>query len=220
MKNNNRFDYIVFDVDGTLLDTTDGILSAVEYTIKKKKLPPLSEEQLLTFIGPPIYASFQKVYGQLEKDKIDEVVNIFRERYKKVDLLKARPYADIYQTCQRLIQKGIIIGVATYKRQDYAEEILKYFHFDQYSRYLFGSDSCNCLKKSDIIRNCIVSMKVKDDSKVLMIGDSINDSKGAMEAGISFLGVTYGFGFKNREEILEAGAIGCACTPLEILDFV
>lgn len=213
------YDYIIFDVDGTLLDTTEGVLSAVKYTIIVSGLPRLPKEALLTFIGPPIQDSFRKHYG-IEGAKLQELATIFRNQYKDVDLLKAVPYEGIYDVCEKLKEAGIKIGVATYKRQDYAERILKHFKFDRYSNYLYGADHENKLKKMDIIKLCMDEMGVIDKKRVLMIGDSSHDAIGAEKIGVDFLGVTYGFDFKNKEDVMKFPAIGVADTPMEILQFV
>ena len=85
-----HFDVVVFDVDGTLLDTSEGVLASVKYTIKEHNLPEIDEEVLKTFIGPPIQNSFSKVYG-LKGDILQELATTFRNQYKDVDLLKAVP---------------------------------------------------------------------------------------------------------------------------------
>lgn len=214
-----KYDYIIFDVDGTLLDTTEGVLSAVKHTITVSGLPELPEAELLTFIGPPIQDSFQKHYG-IEGAKLQELATIFRNQYKDVDLLKAVPYEGIYDICEKLKEAGIKIGVATYKRQDYAERILKHFEFDKYSKYLYGADHENKLKKMDIIKLCMDEMGVTDKKRVLMIGDSSHDAIGAEKIGVAFLGVTYGFDFRTEEDVMKYPAIGAAGTPPDILQYV
>lgn len=99
-----HFDVVVFDVDGTLLDTSEGVLASVKYTIKEHNLPEIDEEVLKTFIGPPIQNSFSKVYG-LKGDILQELATTFRNQYKDVDLLKAVPYEGIYSVFEALIKK-------------------------------------------------------------------------------------------------------------------
>lgn len=214
-----KYRYIIFDVDGTLLDTTEGISAAVMYTIKKYNLPEVAGDKLRSFIGPPIFDSFQKNYG-LDTQQANKLTECFRERYKTVDLLRAYPYEGIHQVCQKLIESNVKIGVATYKRQDYAEKILHFFGFDSYSNYLFGADYNNKFKKKDIILHCIEAMRIKDYSEILMVGDSISDAEGARSIGIDFLGVTYGFGFETASDVMNIGAVGYADEPRQILNFI
>lgn len=214
-----HFDTIVFDVDGTLLDTTEGVLASVKYTIQKFGFEMLSEEKLKKFIGPPIQNSFAKAYN-LEGDILQDIATVFRNRYKDFDLLKAKPYDGIYELFEKIVAEGKKVAVATYKRQDYATEILKKFGFDQYTEILYGADHENKLKKSDIIRKCLDDTETFDYRKAVMIGDSDNDAIGADQIGISFIGVTYGFGFETAKDVMKFPNVGCAKTPIEILNYL
>lgn len=215
---NKQYEIAVFDVDGTLLDTTEGVLAAVKYAIEEKKLEPIADEQLLTFIGPPIQDSFARVYG-LEGSILQELATTFRNRYKDVELLKAKPYEGIYEVFEELDKRGVKLAVATYKRQDYAEEILKHFGFDKYTNILYGADHENKLKKVDIIRKCMNDLGVSDFSRAVMIGDSSHDAIGAEQIGMDFIGVTYGFDFKKSEDVSKFPSIGSADKAIELLKF-
>lgn len=210
---------VVFDVDGTLLDTTEGLIAAVKYVIEKYSLEQLTEEQLLTFIGPPIQNSFRKYY-RLPDSKIQELADSFRDRYKSSELYKAVPYEGIYDVMQILKELGKQIAIATYKRQDYAIDILKYFHFDKYSEIMYGADNYNELTKRDIILKCIEDSGIQSFDEVVMVGDSDNDAIGAKELGIDFIGVTYGFGFKSARDVQQMWSIGYANNPKQIISFL
>lgn len=212
------FDVVIFDLDGTLLDTSEGIRASVRYTIERHGFPMLNDEVINSFIGPPIQNSFARVYG-LQGEIIQEIATTFRNRYKECDLLKAVPYDNIYKVFEELTKRGIKTAVATYKRQDYAESILQYFGFDKYTDSIYGADHENRLKKKDIIENVLKNNGVRDYSRAVMIGDSDNDAIGAKDIGIKFIGVTYGFGFKTSEDVFKYPAIGCADTVEKILDF-
>lgn len=213
-----KYQYVIFDVDGTLLDTAEGVIKAVKKTMRVEDLVIPSEEVLRTFIGPPIQNSFQKLYG-FEKERVQELTTLFRDFYKQDDcLLKAKPYEGIYQVCRSLLNAGIKIGIATYKRQDYAERIVRYFDFGEYTDYIYGADHENRLKKVDIIRLCLEQMECRNFDRAVMVGDSDNDAVGAEAVGIDFIGVTYGFGFRNWEDVNNYSNVGCAGTPLELLN--
>lgn len=214
-----QFKCVVFDVDGTLLDTSEGMLSAVKYTIDKFGLQPLDVDTIKSFIGPPIQNSFKRVYG-FEENIIAEMAATFRERYKGEDLLLARPYDGIYEVFEYLNSVGIKTAIATYKREDYALRLLKHFHFDQYTDSMYGSDFEGKLKKKDIIERALKKADVNDYSRALMIGDSDNDAIGAAGIGTKFLGVTYGFGFKKKEDIYQFDPIGTATNTKEIIDII
>lgn len=207
---------VIFDLDGTLLDTSEGILSSISYTIQKAKLPDLSEKQMQQFIGPPVQDSFSKVYNINQKEA-NELAGIFREHYKTKDLLKAKPYNGIYDLCDYLVKEKITLAVATYKRQDYAKKILCYFGFDKYTNLLYGSDLEGKLKKQDIIETCIKGDFKLQREKIVLIGDTSYDAIGAKQAKIDFIGVTYGFGFKTEQDIDLYNNIGIADSTKDIL---
>ena len=215
----SRYEIAVFDVDGTLLDTTEGVISAVKYTISKMGFKPLPEEKLLKFIGPPIQDSFAKAYG-IEGSILQDIATCFRDRYKEYDLLKAKPYEGIYDVFDWLDEIGVKLAVATYKRQDYAEIILKHFGFDKYTNILYGADHENKLKKVDIIKKCMDDLGVTDYSNAVMVGDSDNDAIGAKQIGMDFIGVTYGFGFRSIEDVSKFDTCGIAQNTHGIVDII
>ena len=113
-------------------------------------------------------------------------------------------------------ENGIKTAVATYKRQDYAEKILKHFGFDKVCDVICGSDFEGKLTKKDIIKNAMDSLGIVDRKRAVMVGDSDNDAQGADELGIPFIGVTYGFGFDDKADVDMFPNVGCASTCEEI----
>ncbi len=215
----DRYDLVIFDVDGTVLDTTEGVLAAVRHTIRTLGYEMPSEEKLLSFIGPPIQDSFAGTYG-LSGPVLQEIATVFRNRYSTVDLLKAAPYEGIYQVFETLRQRGIRSAIATYKREDYALTLLKHFGFDRYTDIMYGADHENKLKKRDIIEKCIVDSGVTDKKRVVMVGDTHHDALGAQQVGVDFIGVTFGFGFHSESDLKDLKAVGCAHRALDILRYI
>ena len=213
-----RYDLAVFDLDGTLLDTRGGVLSAVKYTIKEFGYEMPDEETLRSFIGPPVQEGFSRVYG-LEGPILQEIATVFRNFYSTKTLLEAELYEGMTELMEEMLARGIKPAVATYKREDYALKLLRHFGFDRYTDIMFGGDHENKLKKRDIIEKCINTAGVTDLSRVVMIGDTEFDAVGARDIGVDFIGVSYGFGYKSVEEIEGKGAAGAARTPLDILRF-
>lgn len=215
---------VIFDLDGTLLDTTEGILNAVRYTLERCGLPDLPEEILRSFIGPPIQDSFRKAYGIEDTDKLQELATIFRNRYKDNDLYMAKPYPGIYQACEALQASDMLLAVATYKREDYAVDLLRHFGFDRYMTAVYGADHENKLKKADIIQKCLGLLDEPHRQNVrenaVMVGDTENDSLGAQRVGIDFIGVTYGFGFQDKSELALSGCVGGADSAKELSELI
>ena len=209
---------VIFDLDGTLLDTREGIIESAKYTAKELGYPELPYETMLKFIGPPIQNSFMRFYGCNESEA-QYASEFFREYYKTKTLFMASPYDGIYDLCRLLKRNGIKMAVATYKREDYALELLNHFGFGEFCDPMHGADNDNVLKKEDIIRMCIDEMGASLEDSVL-IGDTDNDAKGAAMAGIPFIAVTYGFGFKDEESLQTYPNIGVAGTPMEVAGIV
>ena len=203
------YELVIFDLDGTLMDTSEGIISSIRYTVSQMGFECPDDDTLKTFIGPPIQYTFEKYYD-VHDDVLNKMSLIFREHYKDMDLLKAKPYDGIYECLRALNDSGVTCAVATNKREDYALKLLNEFGFDRYMKVMHGSDFNGILSKSDIIRLCIDESGIDDKSKILMVGDAAGDLKGANDAGVDFLPVTYGFGEFEKEDLKKYGT-ACSC---------
>lgn len=212
------YDIAIFDLDGTLLDTSEGVLSSVKYVIKEMGLTMPSEETLRTFIGPPVSESLTTVFG-LSHEEVQYGTELFRNHYRDIDLLKAMPYEGIYEVFENLLKMGITPAVATYKRQDYTTQLLHHFNFHQYTDILYGSDFEGKLNKKDIIAKCMKKGGIDNYQRAVMVGDTIYDAVGAQKLSVDFIGVTYGFGFKTDKEIFSYNAVGSADTPVQLLKY-
>ena len=216
----NRFDYAVFDLDGTLLDTSAGIISALISTLKAYGLPVPAQSVLDSFIGPPLEDSFIRVYD-LNTQDARKIAESFRELYKTDDyLLNATPYEGIFDLFDSLKRSGTKIGIATYKREDYAKQLLCKKGFNKYTDHMYGSDPDGKMKKSDIIRICLNNMGCTDIDRSVYIGDGVSDGKGANSLNMPFLAVTYGFGFKNPSDAEIYKPIGIAETCKDVREII
>ena len=209
---------VIFDLDGTLLDTREGVIESAKYAAKQMGYPELPHETMLSFVGPPIQNSFMNHYG-CDQETAQKAANIFRDHYKNTALLLAEPYEGIYDLCELLKENGVRMSVATYKREDYALTLLRHFNFHKYCDPMHGADNNNALKKEDIVRMCQEEMGATKENSVL-IGDTDNDAKGAVKADTPFIAVTYGFGFKTEEDVVKYPYIGVAKKPMEIAKII
>ena len=205
------YSVIIWDVDGTLLDTLQGLSAAYIYTVKQLGLPERSKDEIRGFIGPTPVTVFQTHFG-LSPDEAQYAADIFRERYKHHELLKASPYEGIIEVLSTLKRKGCRQAIATNKRQDYAEDIVRYFGMAEFCSPIYGAANTNKYTKAQLIEMCLHDLGVDDRTQAVMIGDTTNDRDAAFEAGIDFVGVNYGFGFKNVERY--------ASSPEELLRFL
>lgn len=212
-----KYKYVLFDLDGTLMDTSKGIIEAIAYTMKKYGKDVPGESELRTLIGPPMQNSFQKLYD-LSDEKAMEMANVFRDVYKTDEfLLQSVVYDGIFDLFDSLKKNGIKTGIATYKREDYAKHLLIEKGFDKYTPWMYGSDFEGKLTKADIIRICLKDMGCDDYSEAVYIGDGDSDGKNANEVGMDFIAVTYGFGFMNADDAAQYKPVAIVnnCTEIK-----
>lgn len=189
---------VLFDLDGTLLDTSEGIKHSVSYAISKMGYKSLPEDIILKFVGPPIQNSLM-LYCGVDSVEAQKGANIFRDFYKNEALFEASLYEGVVPMLDCLKEKGIKIGVATYKREDYALELLNHFGITKFCSVIHGADNENKLTKADIINLCILELGC-NRSETVLVGDTEHDENGAIKAGVGFIAVTWGFGYKKRGE--------------------
>lgn len=201
-------DAILFDLDGTLVDTSDGIIKSVKYTLKKMSLSPLSDQQLYSFIGPPFKERLTEIYQLSDKDA-DRAMKIFRENYGQNNLYRAHVYKGVQELLLSLKMQGYKLGVATYKRTDQAKLLLREKNLYAFFDTICGSNSSATFRKSDIIKKACLDLRI-DERNTLLVGDSKSDAIAAMDTGVQFIGVIYGFGFKKIDEVKQYTHIGIA----------
>lgn len=216
--NHKTYRGVIFDLDGTLLDTSEGVFASVRHTVEALGKPALDDATLRTFIGPPVKLSLIRLYG-LDEDAANHATEIFRNQYKDHDLLKAEPYAGIKELIRALRAQGYKIGVATLKREDYALTLLEHYHFTELCDSICGSDFASKMTKTDVLHKCLHALELSP-SEAVLIGDTASDGKGAKEAGVDFMAVTYGFGPDTEEAWQEYEPVYTAKDTHEIGTFL
>lgn len=199
---------VIFDMDGTLADTSLGIVNSVRYTQRKMGLPEISYEQMLSHVGPPMEESYARNFG-LSGERLKEAVRYHKEYAMARGYRELEVYEGIPELLKGLKEKGIKTAVATLKAQSAAEKILKEFALDALFDAVIGADAENPMKKSDMLLICMENLSCKKSDAVL-IGDSIYDAEAARNAGIGFVAVTYGLGFRDESEVGETDCV-CVC---------
>lgn len=208
------YDTYLFDLDGTIIDSSPGIVASVNYALDQFGIKEPNQEKLLRFIGPPLTESFQKFYGFSEEDSI-QAVYYYRENYEAGGMFQCSVYEGLEDTLKALKEAGKKILVATSKPEVYARKILKHFGLDSYFDYIAGMELDGGRgTKAEVIAYGLETCGIKDKSKILMIGDREHDIFGAKAMGVDSMGVLYGFG--SREEFEEAGATYIVKNPGEI----
>lgn len=209
---------ILFDLDGTLIDTSKGVIDCINLTIKDLNLPPLPLEEVLKFIGPPLQDSFKNVC-HLDDGMVDVAVKTFRSYYVGDNLYNVKIYDGIFELLDYLKASHTKVAVATYKQEAFAKNLLEHFGIAKYCDYIYGADPKGLLTKADIVQKCIDSFGV-DKSAVALIGDSHFDAIGAKHAGVDFIGVTYGFEFKSKADVEEYDHVLAVDTVQELLTLI
>ncbi len=196
--------YILFDLDGTITDSMDGIINAIVYALGKydKEIPDRSELQ--KFIGPPLMSSFKNFCG-FSEEEANEALRYFREYYSNKGMFENSIYDGIIKLLMKLKSESKTIILATSKPETYARSILKHLELDQYFTYIAGATLDETrIEKSDVIAYAMKSCSITDLSLVLMVGDRKHDIMGAKDAGIDSVGVLFGYG--DKKELENAGA--------------
>lgn len=200
------YKYILFDLDGTLFDTSEGILRSVQYALAGMGRPVLPPEELCCFIGPPLVPCFAQFCG-IDETEARRATAIYRERYSVTGVHEVKPYDGIEAMLAALTDAGCVLAVATGKPAPYSPQILSRFGFDRYfsaisTPELDGRRSEKC----ELIGCVLEELGVGQDEydRVLMIGDRDLDIIGAHEVGIAAVGVRYGFSVPGEFE--AAGA--------------
>lgn len=209
---------ILFDLDGTLLDTSKGVIESAIFAAKQLGYEELPHSTMMTFIGPPIQDSFKQYYHS-DDETAQKAANIFRSYYLENATTDANVYPGVYELMKELNKRKVKIAVATYKREDIALKILKNFKLDLYCDVIHGADNFNKLTKTDIINICLNEIDI-DRKEIAFVGDTEHDAVGALKAGVSFIGVTYGLGFKSDNDILRFPNIGIANEIKDILNII
>lgn len=185
---------ILFDFDGTVMDTSPGIFESANYTYAQLGYPPMKKEVERLFVGPPLPMCF-RLTSDIKEELVGKACEIYRGYYFTTGRFKAVFYPGMLETLAYLKEKGYHTGIASYKRSDLCHEMAKYFKIEHLFDVIVGIDEKNTKSKADIIREAIKTAGNFDKKDILMIGDTKLDEAGAKEVGVDFAAVTYGFGF-------------------------
>ncbi|MDE7030323.1 MAG: HAD family hydrolase [Lachnospiraceae bacterium] len=204
------FDYILFDLDGTLTDPKAGITRSVQYALRALGIEEPSLDKLEPFIGPPLSDSFREFYG-LDEERIQTAIAKYRERFAVQGIYENAIYPGIAQMLAQLKTGGKRLSIASSKPTEFVERILDYFEIRAYFDHIVGSnmDGTRSRKEEvveEALRRMVPSGMPPSEKKaaVAMVGDRRFDIEGAKEHGITAVGVS--FGYAPEGELAQAGA--------------
>ena len=202
----NMYKYILFDLDGTITDSSKGIINCVKYALDAAGVEVPAADRLFEFIGPPLTEGFMTI-TEMNRREAEISTAKFRERYNVTGLFENEPYEGIREVLETLSERGFIMAVATSKPEETAVRVLEHFNLAKFFREITGSSFDGSRDtKQKVIEETLKRLKIFEGQKenVLMVGDRKHDVYGAHACGIKVLGVYYGFA-KSRE-LEEAGA--------------
>lgn len=212
------YDTVIFDLDGTLSNSKEGITKCVQYALSKVGIKEENLDSLEHFIGPPLYDEFIKTYG-FSDEKSKEAVAYYRQRYEPEGIYEASLYDGVEEMLKNLKEEGKIIALATSKPIDMAKEVLRHFNIINYFDYIMGAQRVGPRQsKTAVLEALLGEMKDKNRDKMVMVGDTCYDVEGAKNVGVDCIGVNYGFG--TKEEMLKSGAMAVADTTEQLTDIL
>ena len=208
-----RYSAVIFDFDGTICDTGEGILKSAQYALEAFGYEVPDYKELTYFIGPPLLVTFQEKFGA-DPATADELVKKYRERYTNKGLLESCLYDGIKELMASLKKENIKLGIASSKPQDYVEALLDHFGIRSYFDVICGvSFTADCESKANIISRCVKELEIPGN-EILMAGDKSYDIDGAKANLIDSAGVLWGYG--SRIEFAQSGARFVAEKPEDI----
>ena len=213
------YQYLLFDLDGTLTNPKEGITKSVQYALRHFRIEVADPDTLTPYIGPPLIPSFMEFHG-LTQEQALEALQVYRKRFESVGLFENEVLDGVPEMLCSLKQKGRYVAVASSKPEAYVRRILEHFDLLQFFDEVVGASMDEKLSaKKDIIGEALRRMgKSPGDQDVLMVGDRMHDVEGAKLCGLDSLGVYTGFAPEG--ELEEAGATYVFHTIKEMADFL
>lgn len=206
---------ILFDLDGTLTDSGEGIINCVIYALEKFGLPIPPRENLWYFVGPPLHESFVK--QGVPAERAEEAVAAYRERYIPTGIFENSPYPGVRELLEALKAEGHTLYVASSKPEWMCVEILKHFDLAKYFAMICGATMDTSRTNKEAVIEYLIQENGRADN-MIMVGDTKFDVLGAKAHGIPCIGVSWGYG--STAEMREAGAAAIADTMEQLLDLL
>jgi phosphoglycolate phosphatase len=204
----------LLDLDGTITDSRPGIIRSIYHAIRALGHDPNPDEDITWAVGPPLEEVMTRVLEPYGDSRINDAIDLYRERYGEVGLYENALYPGIDAMMNALTQAGVSLVLATSKRRAFAERILEHFGLARHFRAVYGSEPGGALdQKSDLLAHLLAAEDLTPRLAV-MVGDRCHDIAGAHANGLRAIGALWGYG--SREELTSAGADALAATPRDV----
>lgn len=215
----SKYKIVLFDLDGTLSDSAQGVRICIEAALKRmnKPIPDLSDYSL--YVGPPLLTTFRGLCG-LSDDEAIKAIELYREEYEERGKYENYQYSGMRELILALKNSGAVTAVATSKYEPFARWVVDYIGLDGVFDAVCGSTLDGKRKeKVDIVRYAADTLGVEISKQTIcLVGDTSFDTAGAVKAGCDFVGVSYGFG--TVQQIENAGGEKIASSVAELYGFL
>lgn len=193
-------DLIIFDLDGTLVDSRKDIVEAVNFTLKKTALQEKCPEEIISYVGTGVEDLLKKSLGEKNNRLLKKAVSIFEKYYKKHFLNNTVLYPNVKEALGHFKDKRK--AIVTNRKYEFALDILKALGIFGYFESVIGGDNLGCMKPSSCpLNNMMKFYNIEDKDRAIMVGDMDIDILAAKAAGIASCAVTYGIG--KRQDIIK-----------------
>ena len=206
---------VLFDLDGTLTDSGEGIINCAILALEHLGLPIPSREEMRVFVGPPLTESF--INHGVPADRADEAVQVYRSRYIPIGKYENSPYPGIRELLETLHSHGHRLYVATSKPEGMSVDILNHFDLAKYFTRICGASMDTSRNTKEAVIAYLLETTGEKDNMV-MVGDTKFDIIGAKHHGIPAIGVSWGYG--KVEDMVAAGAAAIAHSIQELLSLL
>lgn len=195
---------IIFDVDGTLFDTREGIIQALNYVLKVYGRAPIEKSDESKYIGPPVKKALIEYQG-MDEVEAEEAADLYRRCYVEKFIGESAVYDGTLETLVTLKRLGCFLGIATMKTMPQLETLLRNFDCDEFFSVLKAARADGSLTKSQMLKD------IRDEHSELntfvMVGDTVGDFQAAEKAGYRFVAADYGYGDVRSLETRHIGHI-------------
>lgn len=212
-----KYKYILFDLDGTVSQSAEGIRYSLEKVLEHFDIKGVDLSDYTKYIGPPLLDTLKNLCG-LPDELCDEGYELYKNHYAEKGKAMCKPYDGIKEVLSELRSRGLKLAVCTSKLETTAVTVVKEHGLEDYFDVVAGSNRDSTRKdKKDLIPYAVDRLG-GDINEAVMLGDTWYDAKGAAECGVDFIACSYGYG--DDEAMEKYNPVAWARTPEEILDLV
>ena len=209
---------LLFDLDGTLSDSREGVIGCFQYTIGKLTPYSYSDDEIQAHVGAEIRTIFQALLKTDDREKIEEAIRVYRKKYDEIGITGNLLYPGIPEMLAELHGRQYNLFVVTMKNRIDAAKIIRYLELDGYFTAVYGPSLEGVPDRKVKLIEMIIADHGLNPAETVMIGDRNEDISGGKQAGVKTIGITWGF--SKEQEIIDAGPDRICRSPQEIIDIL